>query len=32
MKTFLAATVGTVFLLTAGASLAQSGNMMNGGM
>lgn len=31
MKTLLAIAVGTVSLLAAGVSLAQSGNMMNGG-
>lgn len=31
MKTLLAMAVGTVPLLTTGASLAQNGNMMNGG-
>ncbi len=31
MKTFLAMVVGTASLLAAGASLAQNGNMMNGG-
>jgi len=31
MKTLLAIAVGTVSLLTTGVSLAQSGNMMNGG-
>jgi hypothetical protein len=32
MKISLATTVGTVLLLTAGVSLAQGGNMMDGGM
>ncbi|MBK7469699.1 MAG: hypothetical protein IPI73_02725 [Betaproteobacteria bacterium] len=32
MKILLAIAVGTVPLLTSGVSLAQSGNMMNGGM
>jgi hypothetical protein len=32
MKTLLAMAVGTVLLLATGVSLAQSGNMMNGGM
>jgi len=32
MKTLLATVVGTVSLLAAGVSLAQTGNMMNGGM
>ena len=32
MKTLLAIAVGTVPLLTTGVSLAQNGNMMNGGM
>jgi uncharacterized membrane protein len=32
MKTLLAMAVGTVPLLAPGVSLAQSGNMMNGGM
>ena len=32
MKTLLAMAVGTVPLLATGVSLAQSGNMMNGGM
>jgi hypothetical protein len=32
MKTLLAMTVGTVSLLATGVSLAQNGNMMNGGM
>ena len=31
MKTLLAMVVGTVALLTTGVSLAQNGNMMNGG-
>jgi hypothetical protein len=31
MKTLLAMTVGTVTLLATGVSLAQNGNMMNGG-
>ena len=31
MKTLLAIAVGMVSLLTTGVSLAQSGNMMNGG-
>ena len=31
MKNLLAAAVGTIPLLTTGASFAQSGNMMNGG-
>jgi len=31
MKTLLAIAAGTVPLLTAGVSFAQSGNMMNGG-
>ena len=31
MKTLLAIVVGTASLLAAGASLAQNGNMMNGG-
>ena len=31
MKNLLAAAVGTVSLLTTGVSLAQNGNMMNGG-
>ena len=31
MKTWLATTVGTGSMLTTGVSLAQSGNMMNGG-
>ncbi len=31
MKTLLAMAVGAVSLLTSGVSLAQSGNMMNGG-
>lgn len=31
MKTLLALAVGIVSLLTAGVSLAQNGNMMNGG-
>ena len=32
MKTLLALAVGTVSLLVTGVSLAQNGNMMNGGM
>ena len=32
MKTLLAVAVGTVPLLATGVSLAQNGNMMNGGM
>ena len=32
MKNLLAMAVGTVLLLAAGVSFAQSGNMMNGGM
>ena len=32
MKTLLAMAVGTVLLLATGVSLAQNGNMMNGGM
>ena len=32
MKTFLVMAVGTVPLLVSGVSLAQSGNMMDGGM
>lgn len=32
MKTLLAMAVGTVSLLATGISLAQNGNMMNGGM
>jgi uncharacterized membrane protein len=31
MKNLLAIAIGTVSLLTTGVSLAQSGNMMNGG-
>ena len=31
MKTWLATTVGTGSMLTTGVSLAQGGNMMNGG-
>lgn len=31
MKTLLAMTVATVTLLTTGVSMAQNGNMMNGG-
>jgi uncharacterized membrane protein len=32
MKTLLAMAVGTVALVAAGPSIAQNGNMMNGGM
>ena len=32
MKTLIAAAVGMVSLLATGVSLAQNGNMMNGGM
>ncbi len=32
MKTIFALTVGTASVLSSGVTLAQSGNMMNGGM